>query len=177
MSVAKGSTRCWGALRKHLTQPGRGEASRGWWCKREVTYRERGLSQQGVLELKIKVISDYVPFTQMLCAQHEANCLVGGSLNPFQSTYLTGPWSFSQYVVETGSEKVNYWLIPQVSEKARARTHSFWLLHVSDPWFHPVLTMVLCRVDVNSFIHLLNLKEKKEEKTLLNTYLSVIRSF
>ena len=76
---------------------------------------------------------------------------------------------FNQRGVETGSEKVNYWLMQQVNGKAGARAHSFWLPHVFDPLFHSVLSTVLCRAAVNSFPHLLILKNGGK-KTLLNTY-------
>lgn len=103
--------------------------------------------------------------------------LVGGLLNPFQSILLTCPWSFSQYVVETDSEKANHWLIQQVSGKARSRTPVFWLPGVSDPLADSVLTTVPCRATANSFALLLNLKQNGNKRTLLNTYLSAIRSF
>lgn len=108
----------------------------------------------------------YVPNTKL-------NALpVGGLLNTFPGISLTCPWSFNQYGEETGSEKVNYWLMQQVNGKGGARTHSFWLPCVFDPLFHSVLSTVLCRAAVNSFPHLLNLKNRGK-KTLLNTYMSV----
>lgn len=58
-SVARGSTRCWGVIvRRHLTQPGRGEASgvggRRWWCKGEAVYRETGRKASQPRNLGIK---------------------------------------------------------------------------------------------------------------------------
>lgn len=61
-SVVKSSTRCWGAIRRHLTQPGRGEAFVGlwgWWCKGEDIYREseRKASQPRNLGIKNKSVN------------------------------------------------------------------------------------------------------------------------
>lgn len=56
-SVAKGSTRCWGAIRRRLTQPGRGEAlgrGEGGWCKGEAVYKETGRKASQPRNLGIK---------------------------------------------------------------------------------------------------------------------------